>query len=476
MHILIAVLAVLTLVGVCSAGEATVPMPRIVEPWWPVAGNPDLGHYTSPKQQPVDFAVWQAADGTWQLWSCIRHTTCGGNTRLFYRWEGKNLTGRDWTPMGIAMMADPERGEAVGGMQAPHVVVIDGVWHMLYGDWNRICLATSKDGKTFTRVNAADGSTGLFTEGQGANTRDAMALLVGDLWHCYYTAFPGRKGSVYCRTSRDLRSWSDATIVAFGGSATESPFSAECPHTVCYDDHYYLFRTQRYGQNSQTSVYRSTDPLKFGVRDDHYLVCRLPIAAPEIVVHEGQWYLAALNPGLDGIRIAKLSWEPGTPLGDSLWQKPAPLGKALFDLDDAAERGTWRLVEGDIDPIFTTSTRQAFEPPFTHFIGTAEAKGGKLDDGQKGVIESPVVTLDALEHVLVVSGGKDEATCHVALIDAESGKELARHAGTDSNTFRQIPIDTSRLRSRKVKVRVVDRATGGWGHINFGGLFEAKGE
>jgi hypothetical protein len=33
------------------------------------------------------------------------------------------------------------------------------------------------------------------------------------------------------------------------------------------------------------------------------------ICAPEIVKHEGQYYIAALNPNLDGIRIAKLKWQ-----------------------------------------------------------------------------------------------------------------------------------------------------------------------
>ena len=68
-----------------------VLMPRIDGPWWTVAGDPDLGGLTSPDQQPVDFAVWQAVDGTWQLWSCIRNTLCGGKTRLFHRWEGRPL-------------------------------------------------------------------------------------------------------------------------------------------------------------------------------------------------------------------------------------------------------------------------------------------------------------------------------------------------------------------------------------------------
>ncbi|MBT7162538.1 MAG: hypothetical protein HN904_07140, partial [Victivallales bacterium] len=44
--------------------------PRISSEWWQVAGNPDLGGYATAEQEPVDFAVWQAADGTWQLWSC----------------------------------------------------------------------------------------------------------------------------------------------------------------------------------------------------------------------------------------------------------------------------------------------------------------------------------------------------------------------------------------------------------------------
>ena len=47
--------------------DARKIIPVVDGAWWQVAGNPDLGAYTSDKQQPVDFAVWQAADGTWQL-------------------------------------------------------------------------------------------------------------------------------------------------------------------------------------------------------------------------------------------------------------------------------------------------------------------------------------------------------------------------------------------------------------------------
>src|SRR5687767_14791098 len=77
-------IAILSLLAGCGP---TREMPVIVGEPWKIAGDPDLGEFTSPKQQPVDFGVWQANDGTWQLWSCIRGTKCGGNTRLFYSWE-----------------------------------------------------------------------------------------------------------------------------------------------------------------------------------------------------------------------------------------------------------------------------------------------------------------------------------------------------------------------------------------------------
>ena len=110
-----------------SSLDKPVLRPEIEGQWWQVAGNPDLGEFTSPRQQPVDFALWQAKDGTWQLWSCIRNTKCGGNTRLFYRWEARNLTDKNWKPMGIAMQADVTLGEQKGGLQAPHVIKVSNV-------------------------------------------------------------------------------------------------------------------------------------------------------------------------------------------------------------------------------------------------------------------------------------------------------------------------------------------------------------
>ncbi|MBI1390646.1 MAG: hypothetical protein GC154_19625 [bacterium] len=276
---------------------------------WVVAGNPDLGPLTGEKQQPVDFGVWQASDGSWQLWSCIRSTKETGNTRLFYRWQGDQLDRDHWTPMGVAMRADAALGETPGGLQAPHVIRIRGEYFMFYGDWVNIRIARGWDGKTFARWLTSFNRDGLFNEGAESNARDPMVIDIDGLYHCYYTAHPQRKGAVYCRTSIDLIEWSPAKIVASGGQAGTEFYSAECPHVVRRGEDFYLLRTQRYGENAITRVYRSTDPMEFGVNDDRCLIGSLPVAAPEIIQYDGRWFIAYLKNDLHGIQIARLKWD-----------------------------------------------------------------------------------------------------------------------------------------------------------------------
>ena len=311
----------------CSAAEE-IPVPKIEGDWWQVSGDPDLGKYTTEKQQPVDFAIWQAADGTWQLWSCIRATSYPGWTRLLYRWEAKQLTDRNWQPMGIAMTSDVKLGEVEGMLQAPYVMRYRDRYLMFYGTGDQIALATSPDGKTFQRRLLPDGTVGMFTDGFG--TRDPMTIRIKGTFYTYYSANPGtvfaagdstasnraslqlKPNADFVRTSTDLVHWSDAKKVAGGGEAGMGSSSAECPFVYYHakSGYYYLFRTQHYGMNAETRVYRSKDPENFGTDDDRYLVETLAVAAPEIIESQGQLYIAALLPSLKGIQIAKLGWKP----------------------------------------------------------------------------------------------------------------------------------------------------------------------
>src|SRR6185503_4225097 len=127
-----------SLAALAGAAEEAPLVPTIDGDWWQVAGNPDLGELGAAEQEPVDFAIWQAADGTWQLQSCIRKTKEPGKGRVFHRWEGARLTDRDWKPIGIAMRSDPALGETLGGLQAPFVFRAGGAFQMLYGDFQNI--------------------------------------------------------------------------------------------------------------------------------------------------------------------------------------------------------------------------------------------------------------------------------------------------------------------------------------------------
>ncbi len=96
---------------------AEVIVPAIDGPWWTVAGDPDLGEFTNPGQQPVDFAIWQAADGTWQLWSCIRNTTTCSTP---------NATAAANTPQSSARPTRPASGAAKCGCVSGALFVCAG--------------------------------------------------------------------------------------------------------------------------------------------------------------------------------------------------------------------------------------------------------------------------------------------------------------------------------------------------------------
>ena len=452
-------------VGALSATpeEMRPIVPVIDGEWWSIANNATLpAEYQSDKQEPVDFGIWQAADGTWQVWSCIRHTNCGGHTRLFYGWEAKDLLDTDWEPQGIKMESRPELGEPQGGLQAPHVVKLDDRYLMAYGNWESICFAESTDGKNFTRIVQPSGLTAVFGEGPKGNARDPMLLQVGDLWLCYYTAIMNDKGYGLCRTSNDLKTWSDAFVVSYGGSVGPSPWHNECPHVVeVLPGEYVYFRNQYYGEGQRNWAYYSKNPRYFGVDDDSGLVADFRVAAPEIVHHEGKYYMASLKPGLDGIQLARLKF-----------YRRGGLGEPVFDFDRAEVRDAWRVVKGDFQRPFTDKPHAPFGKPLEFAIGTAETKDGGFDDGFTGVMESPAFTLETATYYVLVAGGNRRDELYVALIDDTSGDEIARWTGNESNMLSTIPYNPHEAQGRRVRIRIVDNATGGWGHINFGGIFK----
>ena len=306
------IFALLVLIGACNSVDK-IPVP---EDWWQIAAVPDLGEYNRDGMEPVDFAIWQAADGTWQLVSCIRFCGKDGARRVLHRWEGASLTDTMWSPRGIFMLPDTTVGEQDGWIQAPYVVKKEQNFRFYYGGGGQICLAEGKDGKNFRRVIREDGRTRVFEGQEYGRTRDIMIMLYDGKYYGYYTGseiykWPeDTRGAVFCRVSDDLEEWGEEHKVSETEEDVVQFLSSECPQVIPLGGQFYLFKTQEYKPGHQlTTVFRSGDPLNFGIQSDSMKIHRLPLAAPEIFKYEGSYYIAALMPDLKGIRISRLKWE-----------------------------------------------------------------------------------------------------------------------------------------------------------------------
>ncbi len=288
-------------------------------PWY-ITGYADVGDLAiGNNHEIVDHAIWQSADGKWHCWACVRGTRIG---RVLYGWEGDSPEQSNWKPVGITMRADRTYGESINDwlgeewIQAPHVIEANGQYYMFYGGHNselgecQICVATSQNGRIFTRYMNPQGFSRVFV-GPG-EARDPMVLRVGDQWVCYYCGHDTGKRrpcKVYARTSTDLFTWSDYQEVSWGGFTSGTGYwSTECPFVVFKDGYYYLFRTSEYRAPARTHVYVSKNPFDFGLGTDEKLVVTLRVAAPEVIQVGDQYYISSVEDLKGGIQLFKMKW------------------------------------------------------------------------------------------------------------------------------------------------------------------------
>jgi len=102
------------------------------------------------------------------------------------------------------------------------------------------------------------------------------------------------------------------------------------------------------------------------------------------------------------------------------------------------------------------------------FIGTCEDGRGAFDDELQGTITSPVFVVTKPSIRVKVGGGNGKGT-YVELID-EEGKILAVARGKESETMDETVWDVTAHKGKRLRIRIVDREVGGWGHINVGNI------
>ncbi len=321
--------------------------------WWVIGSPPDLagilpgaethkaewqaGGGKDEHNAPVDHHLFRGPDGAWHLWGCVRETALG---RVLYHWEARDVTESPWTQTAEIIRSDPSAGECINDwngeewLQSPFFVSDSGTYYMFYGghstdaDENgrpipdeaderrrraltacQMCLMTSTDGRTWTRHRNEDGfSRGFAGPGE---VRDPCLLKVDRLWHCYYAGFSDNDQSrpgFFVRTSHNLVDWSDWKTVHQGLELAAGKWQTECPQVVFRRGYYYLFRTEDY-YKAITHVYRSDDPLDFGVGDSSAkYVGTFPAAAVEVYEIDGAEYVTSSHNPILGTQMCRLKW------------------------------------------------------------------------------------------------------------------------------------------------------------------------
>jgi len=97
-----------------------------------------------------------------------------------------------------------------------------------------------------------------------------------------------------------------------------------------------------------------------------------------------------------------------------------------------------------------------------YWIGTYERKG----DPPQGTLTSLPFKITHRWASFLVGGGPWPTTC-VELVRKDSGKVFFRASGIEEEDMRRVAVDLREHQGQEMFIRLVDRHSGHWGHINF---------
>jgi len=97
-----------------------------------------------------------------------------------------------------------------------------------------------------------------------------------------------------------------------------------------------------------------------------------------------------------------------------------------------------------------------------YWVGTFEIAG----DAPQGTLTSVRFRVAKPFASFLIGGGSQGAT-FVELVQSDTGEVIFRASGDDREDLERVVADLSAHVGREIVIRVVDRESGGWGHINF---------
>jgi arylsulfatase len=148
-----------------------------------------------------------------------------------------------------------------------------------------------------------------------------------------------------------------------------------------------------------------------------------------------------------------------------------PLGNLRFSFEEGTLDG-WKIVDGAFGlPVSPHASLPRWkEKPYGRegmfHLSTVAGKDG-FSDKQVGVIESPAFIIQGDRAAFLVSGGEDADDLYIGLFDADTDERLRQAFGQMGPQMHRVIWETTGIRGRSVRIRIVDRSRGSWGHLTF---------
>src|SRR5262249_43105755 len=91
----------------------------------------------------------------------------------------------------------------------------------------------------------------------------------------------------------------------------------------------------------------------------------------------------------------------------------------------------------------------------------------KLGDRPQGTLTSVPFKVTHPWASFLVGGGPHELETCVELVNKETGKVFFRASGLEEENLRRVAVDLKDVQGKEIFIRLVDKHSGHWGHINF---------
>lgn len=413
-------------------------------------------------------------------------------------WYATSPNGIDWLEQGQALKKGGPGAWDEHGVFTPNIFVADGLYYLYYTG-----VARGHDATTPTRIGVAVSRSpdGPWKRWEGnpvlepsedperfdsMRVDDAALVRRGDEVWLYY------KGRQQGRSPGETKMG-----VAISRSPT-GPFAKHGEPTALHPGHEVLIWSERGGVASMATaagprqIYFAADGIAFEPQNAVAHAPRAPGAfRPDLSDGDGgeqglRWGISHTSHqgDLHLVRFDALH-EPAVPVGNNQlkveYDHPPPVGPLRFDFETGDLQG-WRVVDGSFESLLTDRANfhhMLDQAPYNkqgkYFLSTLERRsGGRGNDSQTGIVESPEFTITGDAASFLIGGGGHPGT-YVALVDATSGEELLTARGKNAEIMMRVQWDVGPYRGRRVKLRVVDRETKGWGHVTFDD-FSCQGE